>query len=889
MAADGNPAARNRSATRRLKPPRQQVVLRERELVLRSLDVARRGRLTLVLGPPGYGKTSALAQWFERLGQSGMAAAWYSATEAEREPLQFLRMLTLALEAAGIEPGPSARRAAGDASADALLDGLLLGLEQIREPLVLIIDDYDRIDQPAVARTVTELLASLPLHVNLVLGTRRKPSLEIATLRAMGGVRTIDPDELKFDGKDIAAILDLPPDAGELEAIQAQTEGWPVAVQLYRLWRERLANGAAMPAFGGHASEVGDYLAEQVVAALPAAQQKVLIALSIAEQVEPSFADAIREADDSAAMLEAISHALPSLVQQTAADGDIAYRVHPLLSDYARSRLMLEPGRAAVLHRRAALWLAAQARYVDAVRHAVQGKDEAFLLDLLGRLPFRSIFIAYGAGELRAILREVPPGALAVLPNMRLMQALALFKEGFFVEAEQLRREIETAIMALRTPDADALLVESRALGLLFNVHMSGTVSDCDAWIAWLEAHAPADPMTWAWCENVRIVVEQEQGRLAAAQASLSRTRRAFEMAQSSEFGLLQLIVHEMLIDLARGDLRAVQEQASVLMRRDPAGLVGERCLHAMGRMLSAEVDYQRSHRLQAADVMRMALAEYGRGEAWFDQYAIAMPVIVEVTFRRHGLTEARREIAAAARDYARRGMVCLEGMLAGVELSCLVRAGVEDGLTELADMCRARLSGPGVSQAPWRERDLLRRALAELALSRGQAETAQALAGDLVAEGTDGERLGPRVAGLLLSARAHMLAGQSEPALACLREAVLLASGEDMVAPFAEAGPEILAPLRQLHAGEPSRLIQNHIAAILRTIEIERRVADPDALSDREAEIVTHLADGASNKLIARRLGLTENTIKFHLKKVYAKLGVQTRKQAAARFLQDH
>jgi LuxR family maltose regulon positive regulatory protein len=46
----------------------------------------------------------------------------------------------------------------------------------------------------------------------------------------------------------------------------------------------------------------------------------------------------------------------------------------------------------------------------------------------------------------------------------------------------------------------------------------------------------------------------------------------------------------------------------------------------------------------------------------------------------------------------------------------------------------------------------------------------------------------------------------------------------------------------------------------------------------------VAHLADGASNKLIARRLGVTENTIKFHLRNIYAKLGVSSRKAAVTR-----
>ena len=51
--------------------------------------------------------------------------------------------------------------------------------------------------------------------------------------------------------------------------------------------------------------------------------------------------------------------------------------------------------------------------------------------------------------------------------------------------------------------------------------------------------------------------------------------------------------------------------------------------------------------------------------------------------------------------------------------------------------------------------------------------------------------------------------------------------------------------------------------------------------LSDREKEILIFLANGVSNKEMAQKLFVSENTIKFHLKNVYSKLGVANRLQA--------
>ena len=55
-----------------------------------------------------------------------------------------------------------------------------------------------------------------------------------------------------------------------------------------------------------------------------------------------------------------------------------------------------------------------------------------------------------------------------------------------------------------------------------------------------------------------------------------------------------------------------------------------------------------------------------------------------------------------------------------------------------------------------------------------------------------------------------------------------------------------------------------------------------PEALTERETEVLRLLAQGQSNKQIARRLNNTEQTIKSHVSRILSKLGVQSRTQAA-------
>jgi DNA-binding CsgD family transcriptional regulator len=60
-------------------------------------------------------------------------------------------------------------------------------------------------------------------------------------------------------------------------------------------------------------------------------------------------------------------------------------------------------------------------------------------------------------------------------------------------------------------------------------------------------------------------------------------------------------------------------------------------------------------------------------------------------------------------------------------------------------------------------------------------------------------------------------------------------------------------------------------------------RDGTPDALTRRELEVLRILADGSGNKEIAERLGISDNTVKFHIAQIMAKLGAHSRTEAVA------
>jgi DNA-binding NarL/FixJ family response regulator len=93
----------------------------------------------------------------------------------------------------------------------------------------------------------------------------------------------------------------------------------------------------------------------------------------------------------------------------------------------------------------------------------------------------------------------------------------------------------------------------------------------------------------------------------------------------------------------------------------------------------------------------------------------------------------------------------------------------------------------------------------------------------------------------------------------------------------------ELMQGVRAVVQGRPA--LEPGVAARLLD-----RVADGDGggeLSERELEVLRLLVGGASNKGIAQRLTLSENTVKAHVSHIFTKLGVQSRTEAVTVALQ--
>jgi DNA-binding SARP family transcriptional activator len=364
-----------------LPTPAEQTLPRPRLFAL--LDRGLEAPLTLVSAPPGYGKTTLLAQWVEARAQEGAGPevlfAWYRLSEADNAPLTLVEGLVTSLarqhpglgdalqeiyDLAGLQGDP--RRAVS------LLVNALTGLSA--EPFAMILDDVGLATNPDSVKVLEFLVRHLPRNGHLYLLTRVDPQLPLARLRVRGRLVEIRVPELRFSEEETVTFLERTPGAGlsaeEIETLTRLAEGWAAP-----LWMAVSGRSQFAASLDDVWKAIFAYLRQEVLVPQPVDVGDFLLRSGILNEVIPSVCQAVTERAEG---VKAIATRLDRLVNENlflrrlgplAPEKEPRYGYHPLFHRFLRTELPYHISEAEIaeLHRRAA---EAWARYGDA--------DEAF-------------------------------------------------------------------------------------------------------------------------------------------------------------------------------------------------------------------------------------------------------------------------------------------------------------------------------------------------------------------------------------------------------------------------------------------------------------------------------------------------------------------------------
>ncbi len=499
--------------------------VRRRALIPREALVDRLLRATepviSVVAPPGYGKSTILAQWAER---RGPRVAWVACDQIDEDPRALRAAVTeafggsvpLTLQAAlvGAQDGAELIGHPGDPGATA-------------EPVAVVLDQVEALTGPLSRRSLAAFARSVPVGCTLALASREELPLSAAWMRVEGRLLEIGPDDLAMGepeaGRLLAAAGVEHPEERAAELVSL-TEGWPAALYLAAL---AIRNGdvTASQPFSGHHRLMSDYLRSEVVGPLSRSQRRLLRRTSIVDEVSASLAGALTGGTHATRVLEQLDR---RGVARLVVGDNGWYRCHPLLRQLLEAELRSERADLVPeLHRKAAAWWEEQGQAERAIDHAyLAGDAEAF-----GRLVLGAMQASWARGQIDTVAgwmeqlgrRSPAPHTPAMIAHGALIFAL-LGRPG---DAERWAAVAESLPATGALPDGDT--VEGTLAYLRANLCRRGPgAMRADAEMA-LRGLGPASPYrpTMVHTEGLSHLLE---GDLERAEASFAH---AYDLAAS--------------------------------------------------------------------------------------------------------------------------------------------------------------------------------------------------------------------------------------------------------------------------------------------------------------------------------------------------------------------
>jgi LuxR family maltose regulon positive regulatory protein len=387
----------------KLRPPLARPGIVSRSAVVDRLLASPSAPLICVVAPPGYGKSTVLAQW---RGHKEPRAGWVSVDRRDNDPVVLLTYIAAALDR--VEPvDPEVFQvlaSPGVSVAATAVPRLVAAVSAMTRPVSLVLDHVELLENTECLDAVAELALRLPPGSQLALASRRAPALPVALLRAQGQVVEVGVAELAMDEGEARALLDATgvglSDA-EVTELAGRTEGWPVGLYLAALaLKAGVPRGDAGLAFAGDDRFIADYLHAELLAHLPAELVTFLTRTAVLERLSGPLCDAVLATTGSGRVLESLEDSNLLLVPLDRRRG--WYRYHHLFGELLLSELeRREPDLVPELHLRAAGWCEANGLPEAAIDHAQAAGDAdrvARLVATLGRL-------AYAGGRADTTLR----------------------------------------------------------------------------------------------------------------------------------------------------------------------------------------------------------------------------------------------------------------------------------------------------------------------------------------------------------------------------------------------------------------------------------------------------------------------------------------------------
>jgi len=866
-----------------------------RSRLLSSLDEGTKALLTLACASAGFGKTTLLSAWAS---QTPGHVAWLSLDEQDNDPTRFWVAVITALRTCLPTLGEAAFSLLQSLQPPQLittLTFLINDLAAFSEDAVLILDDYDVIEEPAIHESLLFLLDHLPGTLHLALSSRVDPPLALSRWRARGQLIEIRDSDLRFSEQDGALFLSqtmgLHLEEEDVVLLTERTEGWIAGLQLAALSLRGHANpSASLKLLSGSHRFLLDYVQEEILARQPAAIQRFLLHVAVLPRMNASLCQALTEETASQERLEFLERANLFLVPLD--EERQWYRFHPLFREALLARLQAsQPEQVPLLHQRAAAWYAAQGLWHEAIPYAFGAEDVAYAADLLERCIDSGIW-RNEYHTLHRWLARLPQEELRARPLLSFMDALAadLTSPGELASQrgphtlEQANTPLQWAEQGYRAASNQAGLGAVLTLRAMLNAHQ-GAFAHAFALARQALSLLPEDDRHW---RGSCLIIRGAEAALSD-QSPFARQLLRQGLALSESVGWIpnMQIAMALLGDVcfASGELHlAAHYFRRTLASSDEWTGDRETSYACLALYDLAALAYERDTLAEAEHYLHQALSQ---GQfLWLHMLIPGLLLQVRLLHTCGKADQAWESLCEFAAQAHR-----LE-MLREIQM-CQAWLALKMGDLATAQQWAAspRQEVDFFPHVRWEEEALL---LAHLHLAEGQPEVVLGVLEPWKQRACSNGRLHSELQILVVLALAYEASGKRVQAHQALLEALTRARREGYQRLFLDEGQAMESLLKTLLPNLREQALASYVRALLRAFSSTPTQQDVlpasstslllEPLTPQEQRVLRLLAEGASNQHIANQLVIELSTARKHVSNILGKLGAANRTQAIAR-----
>ena len=852
-------------------------------------------RVILLQGPAGHGKSTTLQQIKSDYEAKDWLTAWLTLDDADNDPRRFAIHIRALIDSLCEQDLFGDRLGQAGARRARRSDWVLDSLSRLQRPVAVFVDEFQTLRNRQSLTFFREFFDRVPENVRIFVGSRSLPEVGLAKLLVNNVALVLRADDLRFSPAEVdrffASARDLKMSSEEVDAIYRRTEGWPAALQLYRLTLVSPEVRNSLDDIGTYSPrELAEYLADNVLTLQSPRVQDFLLRTSLLTRLNSDLCDAVMGWGDSQDLLIYLER---SGLFIRSLDAECRwFKYHGLFSAIMAENLRkLSEGAVLEVHARAARWYLTQSLYEEVVHHSIGCRDFTLAANTLNVWASRLV----ASGQLMTVERWsecIPFERVVERPDLAIKIAYSLV----FLRRERklrplldlLRRNIDAGDLVHTTNPRVAL-----SMAAVLEDDIPAAVALVDA----LQLHE-RDADGFAAFEigaasNLLSYRDIANGDFEGARKRLALARTASDRGGATFSGGYTLAMSGVCL-IYQGQLREAIDRFRKAMAEESAHIDGSFASAAL-----ASCYIWALYEANELDAVEAVFARYhdNIAESVIPDFIALAHIAVSRTFDARGRPDKALEVLD---EFEKIGHASAWMRLIGMADWERVRRALIAGDIERACAIAAHIgSGKESNSDQWiaLSEDLEGEALGRIRLAVHTLDVTTAsnrIARELQRQPNRTYR---QIKLHLMSAQLKRREGMHNAAHRSLRKAVQLAKPGRYVRCFLDEGEGVIQLLREAYQnifGGATRedvdldanqaFIEELLAAS--GTDLTRNPAKASRppmqpLSDREKEMLIFLANGVSNKEMAQRLFVSENTVKFHLKNVYSKLGVVNRLQA--------